>query len=83
MAEGCYWGYWGESHPVLSPTGDRIAFTSDGRGFGGAHTGAVGVYVLDLRQRRVRVRTKSICELASLSPLQTGQCAVEGWEVAP
>jgi hypothetical protein len=82
VSEGCYWGYWGESHPVLSPTGTRIAFTSDGRGFG-VDTGAVGVYVVDLRKPRVKVRVKTTCDLGSLSPVQAEGCQTEGYEVVP
>ena len=39
-----HWGYWSETHPVLSPTGSRILFGSDW--MNGA---TVDTYVVDLR----------------------------------
>lgn len=45
-AGGGPWGYWAETHVVISPSGSRIAFGSD---WGGSNT--VDTYVIDLRQR--------------------------------
>ena len=39
------WGYWSETHPVLSPTGTRILFGSDWM-----NGGTVDTYVVDLRK---------------------------------
>ena len=38
------WGYWSETHPVISPTGTRILFGSDWM-----NGGTVDTYVIDLR----------------------------------
>lgn len=38
------WGYWGETHPVISPSGKQIAFSSDWMG-----SDSVDTYVIDLR----------------------------------
>jgi hypothetical protein len=40
----CKWGYWGETHPVISPSGTRIVFGSDWMG-----SDSVDSYVIDLR----------------------------------
>ena len=40
----CPWGYWGEIHPVISPSGKQIAFGSDWMG-----SDSVDTYVIDLR----------------------------------
>lgn len=47
MADEGPWGYWSECKAVISPSGTRIAFTSD---WGGSPT--VDTYVVDLRTER-------------------------------
>jgi len=67
----CKWGYWGETHPVISPKGTRILYSSD---WGGSDS--VNTYVIDLRKPRVRATIGMDCSLVTLSPLQVADCTV-------